>query len=111
MSETSQAVPPILASALLMTAEAEERSLRAPLSCGLATIDNLVLDGGFRHGEITSVAGATATGKTLVCPLFFGNWLIFKKAALRGSCRVVFKERHCCVLSIFISLTDHRISN
>lgn len=66
MSEDSLVALPSLASAILMTAEAEESSLRAPVSCGLATIDDLVLDGGFRYGEITSIAGATATGKTLV---------------------------------------------
>lgn len=70
MSENSQAVPPVLGSALLATAKAEKGMLREPLSCGLASIDNVVLDGGFRYGEIMSIAGATATGKTLVCFFF-----------------------------------------
>ena len=68
MAANIQAAPPILASVLLTTAEAEERSLRMPASCGLVSVDDMVLDGGFRYGEITSIAGATATGKTLVCP-------------------------------------------
>lgn len=66
MSEHSQAVPPVLGSALLVTAEAEKRLLREPLSCGLASVDDLVLDGGFHYGKIISIAGSTATGKTLV---------------------------------------------
>lgn len=66
MSAHSQTVIPVLGSALLEIAEAERGLLRDPLSCGLASIDNLVLDGGFRYGEIISIAGATATGKTLV---------------------------------------------
>lgn len=66
MSDSADAAPAILASDLLMTAEAEERSQRAPVSSGLAAIDDLALDGGFRYGEITSIAGATRTGKTLV---------------------------------------------
>ena len=70
MSENSQAVPPVLGSVLLETAKAEKRMLREPLSCGLACIDNVVLGGGFRYGEIISMAGAAATGKTLVCVLF-----------------------------------------
>ncbi len=73
MSGTTQAPPGILASSRLMTAEAEEALQRPPVSCGLSAIDDLALDGGFRYGEITSIAGATATGKTLVCfSLFLG---------------------------------------
>ena len=71
MSKYSQAVLPVLGSALLVTAEAEKRLLREPLSCGLASIDDLVLDGGFHYGRIISIAGATLTGKTLVCFLLF----------------------------------------
>lgn len=67
MSAITLTPPGILASSLLMTAEAEEGLQRLPVSCGLSTIDDLALDGGFRYGEITSIAGATASGKTLVC--------------------------------------------
>ncbi|KAL8996601.1 MAG: hypothetical protein Q9169_003940 [Polycauliona sp. 2 TL-2023] len=35
------------------------------LSSGLDTIDTETLDGGFRYGEITAIAGANGTGKTL----------------------------------------------
>lgn len=73
MSKTSHTVTPILASALLVTAEADKRLTNEPLSCGLARIDDLVLDGGFCYGEVTSIAGATATGKTLVCSLPFNK--------------------------------------
>ncbi len=38
------------------------------LSSGLDTLDREALDGGFRYGEITAVAGASGTGKTLVSP-------------------------------------------
>lgn len=84
MSENSRAILPTLASALLTTAEAEKRLLRAPLSCGLASIDDLVLDGGFRNGEVISIAGATATGKTLVCSLSLDKRSTYERAALKG---------------------------
>lgn len=92
MSETSQAVPAVLASALLITAEAEEGLLRKPLTCGLASIDDLVLDGGFRYGEIISIAGATSMGKTLVCSLLFDVRSKVERAALEGNYRVFFQK-------------------
>ena len=61
--------PPILGSALL---EAERRKstfedVFLPTGCSL--IDTSSLQGGFRYGEITSVAGASETGKSLVLNL------------------------------------------
>ena len=59
--------PPILGSTLLAAALARSRSHPAlpPLCTGYPSIDT-ALDGGLRFGEITSVAGASGMGKTLV---------------------------------------------
>ena len=66
MSYPSQAAPPLLGSILLASAQAHEKARPKPASSGSATIDQNALDGGFRYGEITSIAGASGTGKTLV---------------------------------------------
>lgn len=66
MSDLSQAAPPMLGSILLASAKAHEKSRPLPASSGSATIDQEALDGGFRYGEITAIAGASGTGKTLV---------------------------------------------
>ena len=66
MSDPSQAAPPLLGSTLLASAQAHEKSRPRPASSGSATIDQNALDGGFRYGEITSIAGASGTGKSLV---------------------------------------------
>lgn len=110
MSEHSQAVPPVLGSALLTTTEAEKRLLRGPLSCGLASIDNLVLDGGFRYGEIASIAGATATGKTLVSFLFSDKWSEFKGAAFEDHYRLSFTTARAYCYK-FLDLTHYRTLN
>ena len=57
------------ASSLIAAEEARERFRPAPASSGLAAIDKHALDGGFRYGEITSIAGAPGVGKTLVSTL------------------------------------------
>ena len=56
----------MLASTLLAAAETHEKTRPPPASSGLLAIDQLVLDGGFRYGEITSIAGAGDVGKTAV---------------------------------------------
>lgn len=66
MTESPQAAPPLLGSSLLASAKAHEKARPLPASSGSATIDQNALDGGFRYGEITSIAGASGTGKTLV---------------------------------------------
>lgn len=66
MSVSSQAAQPLLGSSLLVSAQAHESARPSPASAGSATIDQNALEGGFRYGEITSIAGASGTGKTLV---------------------------------------------
>ena len=67
----AQPAPPLLASTLLALEETRHRSQIPPASTGLASLDELALDGGFRYGEITSIAGASGMGKTLVCYCIF----------------------------------------
>ena len=66
MSSSPQAAPPLLGSSLLAAARAHENARPAPASSGSAAIDRDALDGGFRYGEITAIAGASGTGKSLV---------------------------------------------
>ncbi len=66
MSENSLAAPAILGDKLLAAAIAYEKLRPLPASSGCALIDETALSGGFRYGEITSMAGASGTGKTLV---------------------------------------------
>ncbi|KAL9135131.1 MAG: hypothetical protein Q9175_003684 [Cornicularia normoerica] len=66
MADPSQAAPPLLGSNLLVSARSHEKARPLPASSGSATIDQNALDGGFRYGEITSIAGASGTGKTLL---------------------------------------------
>lgn len=61
----TEPVPPLLGSALLSTALSNPKPAPAPASTGCATLDQ-ALHGGFRYGEITSIAGASGMGKTLV---------------------------------------------
>ena len=68
MSGSSQLAPPLLGSDLLVLAQAHGSVRPLPANSGSATIDQDALEGGFRYGEITSVAGASGTGKTLVGP-------------------------------------------
>ena len=66
MSVTAQPAPPLLGSNLLAAARAHESTTPTPASSGSAALDEGALSGGFRYGEITSIAGASGTGKTLV---------------------------------------------
>ena len=66
MSVTTQPAPPLLGSNLLAAARAHESTRPTPASSGCAALDEAALSGGFRYGEITSIAGASGTGKTLV---------------------------------------------
>lgn len=66
MSSHDEAAPAQLGSHLLAVEESHERATPASTSSGNQTIDRIVLDGGFRYGEITSIAGPTGTGKTMV---------------------------------------------
>lgn len=66
MATDDQAAPALLASTLLTTAETHEKSRPPPASSGLVSLDELALDGGFRYGEITSIAAAGDIGKTAV---------------------------------------------
>ena len=65
-SDAVEAAPAQLASVLLAAALSKDKSRPTPASSGLDGIDSLVLDGGFRYGEITSIAGASGMGKSLV---------------------------------------------
>lgn len=64
--DAAEAAPAQLASALLEAALSRNESTPTPASSGLDEIDTVALHGGFRYGEITSIAGASGTGKTLV---------------------------------------------
>lgn len=66
MVDIDQAALGTVASTLLKAAEAHEKTRSVPVGTGLASVDHRALNGGFRHGEITSIAGASGTGKTLV---------------------------------------------
>lgn len=70
MADGDQAAPGLLASTLLAAAEAHAKTRPSSASSGLNIIDDLALHGGFRYGEITSIAGASGSGKTLVSCLF-----------------------------------------
>lgn len=77
MAEENQAAPGILASTLLAAAEGTVKSRPSSASSGLDNIDDLALHGGFRYGEVTSIAGASGSGKTLVGDLstfFFSQY-------------------------------------
>ena len=60
------AAPAVLASMLFPSALAQAESKPSPASSGLADIDSLALESGFTYGEITSIAGVSGTGKSLV---------------------------------------------
>ena len=61
----AEPAPCILGSTLLAASLARVGAEKEPISLGCSTIDT-TLQGGFRYGQITSIAGATSIGKTLV---------------------------------------------
>ena len=65
-TEEDEAARPILGHHLLATARRSSQQKLKPASSGSAVIDEKTLEGLFRYGEITSIAGASGTGKTLV---------------------------------------------
>ena len=66
MTDASPATPQLGHNVLA----AAESFIKSPpprsATTGCARIDEQVLKGGFRYGEVTSVAGAAGSGKTLV---------------------------------------------
>lgn len=66
MADDDPAAPGLLASTLLAAAEAQAKTRPSSASSGLNIIDDLALYSGFRYGEVTSIAGASGSGKTLV---------------------------------------------
>lgn len=66
MADQDQAAPGLLASTLLAAAEAHMKTRPSSASSGLNILDDLALQGGFRYGEVTSIAGTSGSGKTLV---------------------------------------------
>jgi len=66
MADEAQTAPPQLGSTLLAIAQVHAKQMPTPASSGCAAIDEVSLEGGYRYGEITSIAGDTGTGKTLV---------------------------------------------
>ena len=68
--DNSQGAPGLLASTLLSAAKLQAKNVLPPVSSGCAVIDEQALNGGFRHGEIISIAGASSSGKTTVCATF-----------------------------------------
>ena len=66
MSETDPTPQSLLGSTLLSIAKSHAEYCPRPASCGCVGIDELVLGGGFRYGQITSIAGENGTVKTTV---------------------------------------------
>lgn len=64
--ETHPAAPGLLGSTLLSIARSQAIKRPRPASSGCIGIDDVALDGGFRYGEIASIAGESGTGKTTV---------------------------------------------
>lgn len=66
MPKDTEAAPPLLGSHLHAAARRHQYLTPKPASSGSASPDEKALLGGFRYGEITSIAGSQGTGKTLV---------------------------------------------
>ncbi|KAI4122773.1 MAG: hypothetical protein LQ338_005613 [Usnochroma carphineum] len=64
MGNPQEDTPAFLGSTLLANEERLESLTPPPVSCGHRDIDIETLDGGFRYGEVTSIAGVSGTGKT-----------------------------------------------
>lgn len=75
MEEQAPNPTPILGSSLLKAASSSKANVPKMASSGSSSIDNLVLQGGFRYGEITSIAGPHGTEKTTVCGRLSGSTL------------------------------------
>ncbi|KAL8683111.1 MAG: hypothetical protein Q9186_000925 [Xanthomendoza sp. 1 TL-2023] len=73
------AAPPLLGSTLLAIAEKQALLQPSPASSGNHAIDTEALDGGYRYGEITCIAGASGTGKTLLAFQAIASHLITHK--------------------------------
>ena len=67
MEQQASSPTPIPGSLLLKAALSNRNRIPKSASSGSSNVDNLALQGGFRYGEITSIAGAHGTGKTTVC--------------------------------------------
>ena len=61
----AEPAPCVLGSTLLAATLDKIDAEKEPLSLGCSVIDQ-ALQGGVQYGEITSIAGAISTGKTLV---------------------------------------------
>ena len=57
---------PILASSMLSHVLLQEKTAFGPIKTGCRAIDDSALEGGFRRGEVTVIAGSGATGKIVV---------------------------------------------
>ncbi len=66
MDALAAIAPVLIGSTLLPSEEEQERRKPPPVSCGSRDIDLDALEGGFRYGEVTAIAGAPGTGKTTV---------------------------------------------
>lgn len=66
MANTEDAASGLLGSTLLSKIESQSDTTPKSVSSGCPEIDDQALAGGFRYGEIASIAGASGTGKTAV---------------------------------------------
>lgn len=87
MTENHKAATGFLGSSLLTLARAHESLKPAPASSGSTILDEAALEGGIRYGEITSIAGASGTGKTLVGYLLLSRFLSKATKRLIGGIR------------------------
>lgn len=71
MTENQKAAIGFLGSSLLALAQSHESLKPAPACSGSTILDDAALAGGFRYGEITSIAGASGMGKTMVGCLLY----------------------------------------
>lgn len=65
--ESDARIAPGILGCILLSNDLKHLKTRpAPASSGCTALDTLALDGGFRYGEITSIASAKSMGKSLV---------------------------------------------
>ncbi|KAL8763635.1 MAG: hypothetical protein Q9184_000635 [Pyrenodesmia sp. 2 TL-2023] len=79
MDELGVTAPVLLGSTLVVNEEEHEHLKPLLASCGSRDIDLEVLEGGFRYGEVTTVAGAPGTGKTTLAYHLIASHLIADK--------------------------------